>query len=148
LFRHLYGTSIFRCNFYFLQSIPKKFQLYNVDQKRILRMIFFCLYVDNSTCYVGFNSTMRRHWMTLLVEKCNIGHFCITDIFLCSFTISCENQVIVILWYMTKKTYFSHFIYFSIIRYGIFHTREIRYLTSRRIKFTHCTILTDVFKML
>ena len=89
---HLYGTSIFRCNFFFLQSIPKKFQLYNVDQKRILRMIFFCLYVDNSTCYVRFNSTMRRHWMTFLVEKCNIGHFCITDIFLCSFPISCENQ--------------------------------------------------------
>jgi hypothetical protein len=36
-------------------------QQYNVDQKRILRMIFFCLYVDNSTCYVGFNSTTRRH---------------------------------------------------------------------------------------
>jgi hypothetical protein len=89
---HLYGTSIFRCNFFFLQSIPKKFQLYNEDQKRILRMIFFCLYVDNSTCYVKFNSTMRRHWMTFLVEKCNIGHFCITDIFLCSFPISCENQ--------------------------------------------------------
>jgi hypothetical protein len=122
---HLYGTSIFRSHFFFLQSIPKKFQLYNVDKKRILRMIFFCLYVDNSTCYVGFNSTMRRH-------------FCITDIFLCSFPISCENQ----------KTYFSHFIYFFIIRYGIFHTREFRYLTSRRIKFTHWTILTDVFKML
>jgi hypothetical protein len=70
---HLYGTSIFRCNFFFVQSIPKKFQLYNVSQKRILRMIFFCLYVDNSTCYVGFHSTMRRHWMTFLVEKCNIG---------------------------------------------------------------------------
>ena len=53
---HLYGTSILRCNFFFLQSIPKKFQLYNVDQKRISRMIFFCLYVDNSTCYVGFSS--------------------------------------------------------------------------------------------
>jgi len=66
-FEHLYGTSIFRCNFFFLQSIPKKFQLYNVDKKRILRMIFFCLYVDNSTCYVGFNSTMRRLWMTFLV---------------------------------------------------------------------------------
>ena len=38
---HLYGTSIFRCNFFFLQSIPKKFQLYNVDRKRILRMNFF-----------------------------------------------------------------------------------------------------------
>jgi hypothetical protein len=38
---------------------------------------------------------------------------------------------------MTKKTYFSHFIYFFFIRYGIFHTREFRYLTSRRIKFTH-----------
>jgi hypothetical protein len=25
--------------------------------------------------YVGFNSTMRRHWMTFLVEKCNIEHF-------------------------------------------------------------------------
>ena len=84
---YLYGTSIFRCNFFFLLSIPKKFQLYNVDRKRILRMIFFCLYVDNSTCYVRFNSTM-----TILVEKCNIGHFCITDIFLCSFPISYENQ--------------------------------------------------------
>ena len=112
MFRHLYGTNIFRCIFFFLQSIPKKCQLYNVDQKRILRMIFFCLYVNNSTCYVRFNSTMRRHWMTFLVEKCSIGHFCITDIFLCSFPISCENQVIVILWYMTKKAHFSHFIYF------------------------------------
>ena len=146
---HLYGTSIFRCIFFFLQSIPKKFQLYNVDQKRILRMIFFCLYVDNSTCYVGFNYTMRRHWMTFLVEKCNIGHFCITDIFFMQFSYFLwKSKVIVILWYMTKKTYFSHFIYFFIIRYGIFHTREFRYLTSRMIKFTHWTILTDVFKML
>ena len=135
MFRHLYGTNIFRCNFFFLQSIPKKFQLYNVDQKRILRMIFFCLYVNNSTCYVRFNSTMRRHWMTFLVEKCNIGHFL------------WKSKVIVILWYMTKKAHFSHFIYFFIIRYGIFHTREFRYLTSRWIKFTHWTILTDVFKM-
>ena len=139
----MYGTSIFRCNFLFWQSIPKKFQLCNVDRKRILRMIFFCLYVGNSTCYVRFNSTM-----TILVEKCNIEHFCITDIFLLNFPISCENQVIVILWYLTKKTYFSQFIYFFNIRYGIFHTREFRYLTSRRIKFTHWTILTDVFKML
>ena len=38
---HLYGTSIFRCNFFFLQSFPKIFQLYNVDQKRILIMISF-----------------------------------------------------------------------------------------------------------
>ena len=125
---HVYGTSIFRCN---------------VHKKRILRMIFFCLYVDNSTCYVRFNSTT-----TILVEKCNIGHFCITDIVLCSFPISCENQVIRILWYMTKKTYFNHFIYFFIIRYDIFYTREFRFVTSRRIKFTHWTILTDVFKML
>ena len=72
------GQAFFVVIFSF-KSIPKKFQLCNVDQKRILRIIFFCLYVDNSTCYVGFNSTMRRHWMTFLVEKCNIflynGHF-------------------------------------------------------------------------
>ena len=143
MFRHLYGTNIFRCNFLFLQSIPKKFQLYNVDKKRILRMIFFCLYVDNSTCYVGFNSTMRRHWMTFLVEKCNIEHF-----FMHFSYFLWKSKVIVILWNMTKQTYFSHFIYFFIIRYGIFHTREFRYLTSRRFTFTHWTILTDVFKML
>jgi hypothetical protein len=110
-------------------------------------MIFFCLYVENSTCYVGFNFTMRRHWMTFLVEKCNIGHFCITDIFFMQFSYFLwKSKVIVILWYMTKKTYFSYFIYFFIIKYGIFHTREFRYLTSRMIKFTHWTILTDVFK--
>jgi hypothetical protein len=63
------------------RNVIQCLQLCNVDRKRILRMIFFCLYVDNSTCYVRFNSTMRRHWMTFLVEKCNIGHFCITDIF-------------------------------------------------------------------
>jgi hypothetical protein len=109
---HLYGTSIFRCIFFFLQSIPKKFQLSNVDRKRILRKISFCLYVDNSTCYVRFNSTMRRHWMTFLVEKCNIflynGHF-----FMQFSYFLWKSKVIVILWYMTKKTYFSHFIKLS-----------------------------------
>ena len=36
---------------------------------------------------------------------------------------------------------------FSLSDTVFFHTREFRYLTSRRIKFTHWTILTDVFKM-
>ena len=140
---HLYGTSIFRCNFFFLQSIPKKFQLCNVDRKRILRMIFFCLYVGNSTCYVRFNSTM-----TILVEKCNIEHFCITTFFYAVFLFLVKIKSHCNIMIYDKKTYFSHFIYFFIIRYGIFHTREFRYLTSRWIKFTHWTILTDVFKML
>ena len=146
---HLYGTSILRYIFIFSQSIPKKFQLDNIDQQRILRIIFFCLYVDNSTWYVGFHSIMRRHWMTFLVEKCNIEHFCITDIFFMQFSYFLwKSKVIVILWYMTKKTYFSHFIYFFIIRYCIFHMRQFRCSTSRRIKLTHWTILTGVFKML
>ena len=146
---HLYETSIFRCNFFFLVNSKEISTMQCRLKKRILRMIFFCLYEDNSTCYVGFNSTMKRHWMTFLVEKCKIGHFCITDIFLCSFPISCENQKSLEYYDIWQKRRISVILFiFSIIRYGIFHTREFRYLTSGRIKFTHWTILTDVFKML
>ena len=71
----------FRCIFFFLQSMPKKFQLYNVDKKNVFwEWSFVCTWTIQ-ICYVGFNSTMRRHWMTFLVEKCNIGHFCIMNIF-------------------------------------------------------------------
>jgi hypothetical protein len=117
----LYGTSIFRCNFFFLQSIPKKFQLYNVDKKRILRMIFFCLYVDNSTCYVRFNSTMRRHWMTFLVEKCNIGHFCIPDIFYAVFLFLVKIKSHCNIMIYDKKDVFQSF-------YLFFHY-QIRYFS-------------------
>jgi hypothetical protein len=114
------GQAFFVVMFSF-KSIPKKFQPCNVDQKRILRIIFFCLYVDNSTCYVGFNSTMRRHWMTFLVEKCSIGHFCITDIFLCSFPISCEIKSHCNIMIYDKKDVFQSF-------YLFFHY-QIRYFS-------------------
>ena len=52
---HLYGRSIFYCNFFFLQSIPKKSQLYNVDKKTYFENDFL-LFVRGQ-----FNMLCRRH---------------------------------------------------------------------------------------
>jgi hypothetical protein len=47
-----------------------------------------------------------------------------------------------------NKDVFQSFYLFFHYQIRIFHSREFRYLTSRRIKFTHWTILTDAFKKL
>jgi hypothetical protein len=76
---------------------------------------------DNSTCYVWFNYTMRRHWMTFLVEKCNIGHFCTTDIFYAVFLFLVKIKSHCNIMIYDKKDVFQSF-------YLFFHY-QIRYFS-------------------